>query len=430
MRRWYQPYPTIIYCWHRAEFVIIQPDWISVPWHLLLQEATIWFGGATNSTKINRGVSPEMPTTSIFKPSPEWITYPYCGLVHNQRRNKTFSFHCFHPILTYQQWHFSQASLPSDLETAPSPSSSASTPHPPWLLFLLLYSPANHYHSSYHRPLSQNTPTTGAKNTIVGAPSQKTRATGQKNTDQHNRLEIPWLLSQKTPVPAFFMAHLVSVCIIHPDWEAPAGLGRRRTNHLQLPASFHYCKHRMRVPKTHDTWCHIINITIYLVLFLIRIRPLEKSKPIIIKITLSPLICWSASVRFITINHPRQNDHFSIESYGFSSGAPTHCRRLRDYGGPGTMTSLKGWVWSAGYGEWEPSIPWFISIYTRFIMVYQGLPSVFFLGSCHFEGKACVYYHIYDIIYIYMVCLKYYILYYFIFNIYIYMCVSILKFIC
>ena len=69
MRRWYQPYPTIIYCWHRAEFVIIQPDWISVPWRLLLQEATIWFGGATNSTKINRGVSPEMMrTTSIFKP--------------------------------------------------------------------------------------------------------------------------------------------------------------------------------------------------------------------------------------------------------------------------------------------------------------------------------------------------------------------------
>jgi len=30
---------------------------------------------------------------------------------------------------------------------------------------------------------------------------QKTPATGQKNTDQHNRLEIPWLLSQKTPVP-------------------------------------------------------------------------------------------------------------------------------------------------------------------------------------------------------------------------------------
>ena len=49
--------------------------------------------------------------------------------------------------------------------------------------------------------LSQNTPTTGAKNTIVGAPSQKTPATGQKNTDQHNRLEIPWLLSQKTPIP-------------------------------------------------------------------------------------------------------------------------------------------------------------------------------------------------------------------------------------
>ena len=49
--------------------------------------------------------------------------------------------------------------------------------------------------------VSQNTPTTGAKNTIVGAPSQKTPATGQKNTDQHNRLEIPWLLSQKTPVP-------------------------------------------------------------------------------------------------------------------------------------------------------------------------------------------------------------------------------------
>ena len=69
MRRWYQPYPTIIYCWHRAEFVIMQPDWISVPWRLLLQEATIWFGGATNSTKINRGVSSEMlRTTSIFKP--------------------------------------------------------------------------------------------------------------------------------------------------------------------------------------------------------------------------------------------------------------------------------------------------------------------------------------------------------------------------
>jgi hypothetical protein len=32
-------------------------------------------------------------------------------------------------------------------------------------------------------------------------PSQKTPATGQKNTDQHNRLEIHRLPSQKTPVP-------------------------------------------------------------------------------------------------------------------------------------------------------------------------------------------------------------------------------------
>ena len=41
----------------------------------------------------------------------------------------------------------------------------------------------------------------------MGAPSQKTPATGQKNTDQHNRLEIHRLPSQKTPVPSLCDDH-------------------------------------------------------------------------------------------------------------------------------------------------------------------------------------------------------------------------------
>ena len=138
----------------------------------------------------------------------------------------------------------------------------------------------------------------------------------------------------------------------------------------------------------------------------------EKSKPIIIKITLSPLICWSA---------------------------PTHCRRLwwDQKNGPGTKGPpwkdewlVSGWLW------WTRAVN--PMVYIDLYSIYHGLSGFairFFLGSCHFEGKACVYIYIYIIlyiiyiyytyIYIYICCILNIIYYIILFLVYVYIYISI-----
>ena len=72
---------------------------------------------------------------------------------------------------------------------------------------------------------------------------------------------------------------------------------------------------------------------------------------------------------------------------------------------PERMSLVSGWLW------WMRAVN--PMVYIDLYSIYHGLSGFairFFLGSCHFEGKACVYYHIYIYIYIYGI-------------IYIYMCV-------